>query len=285
MPETLIDNALTVSKGGYGQALALLKGAKVKATAALMTAERAGATVPVKMTADLAESLKTALLQNAVKSGGVTGAVSGQALTAASERLTPALSATFGDIEKAASTSDVMNLTPTQADLLKTQLQRESRMLYAQRGAPNGPKAIGMDATERAEFATQLNTAIDGIAQGYKAANAQAKPLIGAVRGIKQAIRPSGNLYQAMVRPAVGAVLGEETGRRTGVNPIVGAIAGAAMTSPAGMSREAILLSHPAVQAALRQLPRAAAAALRAAIVTRAPQPPSPGSAPEKEPQ
>ena len=64
-------------------------------------------------------------------------------IPAASERLTPALSATFGDIEKAASTSDVMNLTPTQADLLKTQLQRESRMLYAQRGAPNGPKAIG----------------------------------------------------------------------------------------------------------------------------------------------
>jgi hypothetical protein len=72
---------------------------------------------------------------------------------------------------------------------------------------------MGMDATERAEFASRLNDAIDDLASGYKSANAEAKPLIGAVRGIKQAIRPNGNLYQAMVRPAVGGLLGEETGR------------------------------------------------------------------------
>jgi hypothetical protein len=281
LSETLLDNALQVSEGGYGKARALLMTAKGKATAALAKADRAGSVIPVEMSQDLAESFKTALLEKAVKSGGVKAAEMGDAITAASKRLDPQTRALFAKVEQAAEQGDVLHLTPSQADLLKTQLQKESRQLYANRGAPNGPKAIGMDATERAEFATSLNNAIDGLASGYKGANAEAKPLIGAVRGIKQAIRPNGNLYQAMVRPAVGATLGGAAGGHEGGTPgsVAGAIAGAYATSPQGMSQEAIALAHPAVQQALRLLPRYVAAKLADFLSTVQPvsPPPSPG--------
>lgn len=262
LADTLIDEALTVSKGGYDKARGLLTVAKKKATAALNAADSAGATIPVQMSEDVAESLKTALLEDAIKSRGIP--VSPGAITSASNRLPANLRALFGQIETAASTGGPLDLTATQADLLKRRLQSESRMLYAQRGAPNGAKAMGMDATERAELATQINNAIDAVAGGYKAANAEAQPLIGAVRGIKQAIRPNGNLYQAMVRPAVGAAMGATGGSQSDIpgGAAVGAIAGAALTSPAGMSREAILLASPQVQALLKQMPRATAAAL-----------------------
>lgn len=267
LSDTLIDNALTVSKGGYGQARALLMGAKAKATQALATADAAGATLPIRLNPDLADSLKTALLEKAVKSGQVPGAQPGQALDVASARLPGPMRKLFSQIDAAAGQRAGMHsaavpgqafeLTPSQADLLKTQLQRESRALYLNRTAPNGPRAMGMDATERAEYATQLNTAIDALASGYKAANAEAQPLLGAVRGLKQAIRPNGNLYQAMVRPAVGAALGGAAGTHEGGTPggMAGAIAGAALTSPAGMSREAIVLSHPVMQGVLKALP------------------------------
>lgn len=257
LSDTLIDHALSVSKGGYEDARALLLGAKAKATVALHVAERGGATIPIELTPDLAESLKTALLEKAVKAGAVT-APAGQPLSVATKRLDPATQALFAQIDAAAN-GGTLHLSPTQADVFKTQLQKESRALYANRGAPNGQRAMGMDATERGEFASRLNDAIDTIAAGYKAANAEAKPLIGAVRGIKQAIRPNGNLHQALVRPAIGMLVGEETGRHTGVNPIVTGVAGAALTSPAGMSREAIILAHPAMQAILRQVPRSTA--------------------------
>jgi hypothetical protein len=60
----------------------------------------------------------------------------------------------------------------------------------------------------------------------------------------------------------VGAAAGAYGGSETGVGSMTGAIMGAAMTSPAGMSREAILLKDPKVQEMLRQLPRATAMAL-----------------------
>jgi hypothetical protein len=261
--DTLIDNALTVSKGGYDKAFSMLMAAKDKARAALKLADQAGSNIPIELNADLGESLKTALLEHAVKSGKVAskGMEAGEALTVASKRLDPVTRELFGKIDAAATKGGALDLTPTQADLLKTQLQKESRALYANRGAPNGPKAMGMDATERAEFASRLNDAIDGLASGYKSANAEARPLIGAVRGIKQAIRPNGNLYQAMVRPAVGAVVGEETGRHEGgtAGAVVGGLAGMAATSPVMLSREAIILAHPAVKALVRQLPKAIA--------------------------
>lgn len=260
LSDTLIDNALTVSKGGYDKALGLLKAAKQKATAALRQADASGATVPIQVSADVAESLKTALLEEAIKSRGIP--VSVGAVQSATNRLPAHLRTLFNQIDAQVQGGGLLHLQPSHADLLKRRLQQESRALYANRAAPNGPKAMGMDAAERADYAAELNAKIDGVAGGYKAANAEAKPLIGAVRGIKQATRTNGNLYQAMVRPAVGAMMGEGAGQMQGLPSGTGAIAGALMTSPAGMSREAIILKDPRVQQMLKQLPRASALAL-----------------------
>ena len=293
LSDTLIDEALTVSKGGYAKAQALLNAAKSKTRAALGAADATGVTIPIQLSPDLADSLRTALLEKAIKSGGVRRATAGQPLDVATSRLSPEMRDLFQRIGGAegrragmhskAVAGKVFNLTPSQADILKTQLQRESRALYANRGAPNGPKAIGMDATERAEFAAQINSAIDNVAQGYRASNAEAQPLIGAVRGIKQAIRPSGNLYQAMVRPAVGGMLGAAGGSQSEIpgGSALGAIAGAAMTSPAGMSREAIILASPQVQQMLKQLPRASAVALTE-LLTELSRSQTPGTAPQE---
>lgn len=259
LSDTLIDHALTVSKGGYAKAFDLLTRAKVAANAALKASE---GTVPIQMTPDLAESLKTAVLEKAVKAGKVAPMAEGEALTTATQRLDPSTASLFQRAERAAEGGGKLHLTAEEADVLKTQLQKESRALYANRTAPNGQKAMGMDATERAEFASRLNDAIDAIAPGYKAANAEARPLIGAVRGIKQATRANGSVYQSMVRPGVGMITGGLAGQREGGTPgaAVGAAVGGLATSPLGMSAQAIALSHPALQQALKQMPRFAAA-------------------------
>lgn len=258
LSDTLIDNALTVSEGGYGKAKALLMAAKAKATQTLAAADAAGQRLTVDLTPDLGESLKTALLEKAVKAGQLQAPAAGQPVTSATQRLPGPMRTLFQQIDHAIENQLPLALKPSEADLFKTQLQKESRALYLNRFAPNGAKAMTADSTVVADYAAQLNTAIDGLASGYKAANAEAQPLVGAVRGLKQAIRPSGNLVQAMVRPAVGAALGGITGESKygHVGGAVGAVAGAAMTSPAMMSREAIALAHPAVQAVLRQLPK-----------------------------
>src|SRR3990167_8612837 len=70
LSDTLIDEALTVSKGGYDKARGLLVNAKKRANAALQTAEASGTAIPVQMTEDVAESFKTALLEEAIKEIG-----------------------------------------------------------------------------------------------------------------------------------------------------------------------------------------------------------------------
>lgn len=269
LPDTLIDNALSVSKGGYEKALGLLRAAKNKANAALKAADATGATVSVQMTPDVAESLKTALIEDVIKARGLQP--SQGAITSATNRLPQHLQTLFQQIDNAAANNQPLDLVPSHADVLKRRLQLESKPTYAQRGAPNGPRAMGMEAAERAELASQINAGIDQIASGYKAANAEAKPLIGAVRGIKQATRPNGNLYQAMVRPGMGAIMGGAAGYSQDgqAGAAMGAITGAALTSPAGMSREAILLKDPKVQELLRQLPRGLVATLTQALRER----------------
>ncbi len=283
LSDTLIDNALTVSQGGYGKALGLLKTAKAKATATLIDAEKLGAQVPVQLTPELADSLKTAILEKAIKAGQIAAPKAGAPVTTATERLSGPMKQLFQQIDLAADGSIPLLLKPTEADLFKTQLQKESRALYLNRVAQNGPKAMGQSETLMADYAAKLNSALDGVAQGYKAANAEAQPLIGAVRGLKQAIRPSGNLYQAMVRPAFGAVTGGMLGQREGgsTGAALGTIAGAAMTSPAGMSREAIILAHPAMRAVLQQLPKPIAQKLMDALGETLNSPAAPSSAPE----
>ncbi len=281
LSDTLIDNALTVSEGGYGRARGLLLAAKAKATGAVAKADAAGSVLPVQLTPDLAESLKTALLDKAIKAGQVPAPPAGQPITTATQRLRGPMQQLFRDIDHAVTNDVPLSLKPSEADLFKTQLQKESRALYLNRVATNGPKAMEADSIMMADYASQLNAAIDDLATGYKAANAEAQPFIGATRGIKQAIRPSGNLLQAMVRPAVGGMVGAAAGEYKGgtLGGIAGAVTGAALTSPAGMSREAIILAHPAVQKALMQLPKPLAQALVEALsVKESPRAPTPGA-------
>lgn len=277
LSDTLIDNALTVSQGGYEKAKVLLAAAKSKATAAVARADSMGAQIPVEVTPDLAESLKTALLEKAVKTGNVAPPAAGQPVTTAIDRLSAPMKALFKQVDYAAENGVPINLKPSEADIFKTQLQKEARnAVYLNRIAPNGAKAVSQDATVIADYAAKLNDAIDQAASGYRAANKEAQPLIGAVRGLKQAIRPSGNLYQAMVRPGAGLVLGGLAGRQEGGTPgaAIGGMLGATATTPTMLSREAIALSHPAVQSVLRQIPKPFADRVRAALLEALPPTP-----------
>jgi outer membrane lipoprotein SlyB len=263
LSDTLIENAIAVSKGGEAKARTLLQMAKAKANAALGAAEAAGKSVPIQLTPEVADSFKTALIEKAVKTGSAP-VPTGSALTVATDRLPTNVKAFLAQIDEAVKAGETVNITPSQADLLKTQLQKESRALYANRVAPNGPNAQSQEATIKAELASRVNDAIDAIATGYKTANADAKQMLGAMRGVAQARRPSGNLYQAMVRPAVGGMLGAGAGQQQGgtAGAVAGGVLGAAAMSPAGMSKTAITLGNPVFQSILKQLPRASQALL-----------------------
>jgi hypothetical protein len=265
LSQTLINNAITVSRGGLRKARRLLGDAKEAARAALGGAEASGARVPVQLTEDIAESLITAITQDAVRTGQATGG-SGGVVRIATERLSPKVKVLLNTINSARSSGRPMVLTPAEADLLKTQLQRESRRLYRALNMGTGTPAIERQAGLVADFATTLNNAIGDVVPGYRAANAVARPLIGAERGVTQSIRPQGGMVQAMVRPAAGAVLGAGFEQTRGGDPVRGALVGGLLTTPSAMSREAIVLAHPAMQAVFRQLPRAAAALLTRAL-------------------
>lgn len=272
LSDTLIANGLEVSKGGYAQARAYLQAYKAQAEAAVTKATAQGKKIPIALTPDLADSFKQAILRDAIQSGRIsgyaskTGAGKTQPLTIVSERLDPATQRMFNRIDYNAAAGTPLDITPKEADLLKSRLQLESKPWYLNRNPPNGPRAMAMSADEKAEYARRLNELIDDHAPGYMEANEKAQQMIGARRGINQAIRPGGNLLQAMVRPALGAMAGANAGGAAGykeggglgaaMGASMGAVTGAALTSPVGMSREAILLAHPAIQGAIRALPK-----------------------------
>jgi hypothetical protein len=243
---TMIEQALTVTQGGLEKARGLLRAAKTKANAALTTAHAAGATVPITAATD---GLHKTVLQVA-NSEDIEGGL--KVLAAMEKRMQGGRGPT---------------LTPIEADALKRSLQTQSKALYTAQKMGQGRPNVTVQAQALHDMAESLNAAIGDVttqagAPGYRAANAQASELIGAVRGITKGIRPGANLYQAMVRPGVGAVLGGVTGAQTGgtKGAATGALVGGALTSPAGMSRLAVTMTRPSVQAILRQSPRLAAA-------------------------
>ena len=243
---TMIEHALTVSQGGLAKARTLLTGAKAKATAALAQAQAAGATVPITAATDGLQKTLVDVLNSADIEGGL---------------------AALAAVERRIGSGRVRDLTPVAADALKRSLQTQSKQLYTAAKMGQGKPNVSVQAQALADMAASLNDAIGTIttnagAAGYRAANATAAELIGAVRGISKGTRPGANLYQAMVRPGVGAVLGGVSGAQTGgyQGGVAGALVGGALTSPAGMSRVAVALSRPGVQAILRQSPRLAAA-------------------------
>lgn len=254
LSKTLIDNAITVSSGGLRKAREMLVSAKAEANASLATADAKGARIPI---ADVTKALSKTFA-DAANSADPVGGV--RTLVKMARQMTAGRSG---------------SLTMAEADALKRSLQLESKALYRSMTAANGRTPVTLMAQGKADMAAALNEAIEAAttaagAPGYKAANFAAKDMIGATRAITNAIRPGSNLYQAMVRPGVGAMLGGSAGAAEG-HPYAGAVAGAILTSPKTMSAQAIALAHPATQALLKQLPRATAAQ----FIEWAGQPPS----------
>ena len=246
MSNTMMEHALIVSKGGLEKARALLRVQKGKADAALATAQATGATVPITAATDGLYKTLGEVLNSADIEGGL---------------------AMLATVERQIGAQRARALTPIAADALKKSLQTQSKQLYTAAKTGQGKPNVTVRAQALADMAESLNNAIGTIttnagAEGYRAANASASELIGAVRGITKGIRPGANLYQAMVRPGVGAVIGGVSGAQTGgwEGGVAGTVVGGAMTSPAGMSRLAVALQRPGVQAILRESPRLAAA-------------------------
>lgn len=245
LSQTMIDRGLTVSQNGYKQARQFLMQAKAQANAAVQAADAAGARVPITAATQGLNNTLKAIQTSADIEGGLRAAVRAERQVMAGRGA---------------------DMTVAEADALKTSLQREARSLYQAARGPNGKPALNALAQAKADMATALNDAIEAITSqmgpgGYRAANAEAQQMIGATRGIRQAIRPGSNLYQAMVRPGVGAMLGGASGYQQGgpSGGALGAAVGAVATSPGTMSREALILANPAFQALLKQLPRSAA--------------------------
>lgn len=246
LTDTMIEHALTVSKGGLSEARTALRAAKDSANAALQTAHATGATVPITAATDGLQKTLAGVLNGPDIEGGL---------------------AALASVEKAIGKGRAAALTPIEADALKTSLQTQSKALYSALKMGNGRPNVTVKAQALADMAQSLNAAIGDVtekagAAGYRAGNAAAQEMIGAVRGITTGIRPGANLYQAMVRPGVGAVLGGVGGAEAGgtKGAAMGAIVGGALTSPLGMSRLAVTLAKPGVQALLRGSPRLAAA-------------------------
>lgn len=267
LSQTLIDHAITMTQGGYQRAQRLLGGFKAQANAALRTAEKKGLGVDIELTPELAESLKAAAIDKAMK-GGTAKVTPGAPLTAATQRLDAKTKVFLNTIESSVQRKAPMRLTPTEADMFKSHLQRESKnAVYAARLNPNGAGAIETAAAEKAEYAMQLNHMLDDIADGYMASNSKARELIGAARATRQAVRPGKNLYMAMVRPTTGAVLASSLFGGPGGG--AAAAAGAALGTPAAMSSLAVLAGNPVVQQFLKQLPRAVNGMVMASVQAR----------------
>lgn len=242
---TMLEHALVVSRGGLEKARALLRAAKTTANAALAKAQAAGAKVPITAATDGLQQTLVKVLESADVEGGL------RALAAVERRI----GAGRGRM-----------LTPVEADALKTSMQTQSKTLYTAQKMGQGRPNVTVQAQALADMAASLNEAIGTIteqagAAGYRAANASAAELIGAVRGITKGIRPGANLYQAMVRPGVGMAVGGGLGALGGgKEALAGTVIGGALLSPLGMSRLANVLQQQGVQQLLKQSPRLAAA-------------------------
>jgi hypothetical protein len=243
---TTIENAITVTKGGYEKAKAFIIAAKGKANASLNQAHAAGATVPVSAATKGLDKTLAEVLAGADINGGLK---------------------TLAKIEKEITAGRGAALNPMEADALKRDLQGRAKTLYAARVAGKGKPKLSVAEQAYADMAKALNTEIDTVttaagAPGYRAANMEAQEFIGAERGVARGTRTGSNLLQAMVRPGIGMAIGGTVGyRQQGLmGGLAGSVAGAAITSPAGMSRIAVALTNPGVQAALREAPRLAQA-------------------------
>jgi hypothetical protein len=247
LSQTLIDNTLTVTSGGLTRARTLLGQAKDRATQALQTAESNGATVPL-----------SAVTDGLTKTMGTLGKSSDP----------------MGDLQALIKLEDAIKaghpamLTPTQADALKQGLQQEAKLLYTNNIKLNGPSAMTIEAQGRADMASAINAALERVtsaagAPGYQAANHEAQQLIGATRGIREAMSrdtasPGASFFRLLARPTMMGLLGAGIGEYEGglAGAARGATAGYLLSRPSNLSRLAIGLGQPAVKRTLGQVPR-----------------------------
>ena len=246
LSQTMIDKAIAVSPKGLAKARAMLTAAKGEANAALTAAHEKGATVPITAATDGLSRTLAKVMQSEDVEGGI-GALAA--------------------VERKIAAGRAAAMTPMEADALKASLQTQSKALYLAGKMGQGRPNATIKAHALKDMATSLNQHLGDIteaagAPGYRAANAEAAEMIGAVRGLEKGLRPGANLYQAMVRPGTGMLLGGALGSQQGGSKgaAAGALAGAAIGSPQGMSKAAIALSKPGVQIMLRNSPRLAAA-------------------------
>jgi hypothetical protein len=245
LSQTMIDNALTVSKGGLNKARGLLKAAKGEANAALDTAHAAGAMVPITAaTTALQKTFDEVVQHSSDPVGGL---------------------AKLASVERKLTMGRASDLTMQAADKLKTGLQSEVKSLYKQMAMGNGTRGVAIEAIAKADMAQALNQAIEDAAvkagaTGYKAANAAAQELIGATRAISRRLlvrgaTAAGAAADAVTSATVGGALAGPTGA---VGATAAKLGVRAAASPASLSNAALHLSNPAVQAFLRQLPKPA---------------------------
>ncbi len=256
LTQDMIDNAISVSKGGYEKAKRLLRQWKAVATDAVQKADASGARIPMTTATD-AVGPGSEIVDRILHSG-------------APKRNQKRLEQLIDDFAAGRG----VDLRPVEADKIKRELQREAEALYTRRARGLGTPGTKVREEAKAAMAAALNTAIDDVAKqagatgeaGYKYANKQTQSMIGVTRGLRTARRPSGNLYQALVRPGIGMIAGGTAGYQADGAPLAltGAVLGGALGSPAGLSRAALLLGNPAVQAFIGQLPKPLAQAVMA---------------------
>lgn len=263
--DDMIDKALTISKGGLDRALALVARWKGEADQAIQFAEQQGQTVPIKLTWEMTQLLKNALVTDLQKTGGLTPAPG--AVTPLMSRLPKATRTLLIRASRAAAKMQPIDLTPTQADLLKTELQAFVRGKGAYRTGEilKGKSATKIEVEEIKAAASDLNTWLDKIATGYKDANKQAQRAIGASRVIKSQQRSvERHVFRTpVVRGGVIAASGI-TGAAVGHGTLgieVGAVI-EMLDNPYILSHGAVLLKRPAVQAVVSQVPPKTAALL-----------------------
>lgn len=263
LSKTLIEHSITVSQGGLNKARRLLNAAKAEANGALKAADAKGVTIPITAATNGLSKTLTEVMNSADPVGGLSA---------------------LAKAERNIISGRAQELTAAAADALKRSLQAQSKQLYLAAKMGNGRPGLAVMAQAKADMAAALNEAIEQAttaagAAGYKAANHAAQEFIGAMRGVTKGIRPGANLYQAMVRPGAGAIMGGVAGSQEGLpGAIAGAATGAALTSPLGMSSQAIALANPGVRAMAKHLPRGLAALFNefAARSGESPTPPPP---------
>jgi hypothetical protein len=249
MTDDMIQRAITVSKGGLKKARAILSQAKAQANTAIQMADNAGVTIPVTAATDGLTKTLTKVANTPDIDGNLRALVK---------------------VERQILSGRGQAMTVAEADALKASLQSEARGLYRALARGDGRPAFKAMAEAKMDMAAALNEAIEQAtkragASAYRASNAEAQRMIGVTRGLTRAMSGNQNLYQAMVRPGVGAILGGASGYAQGGSggAAIGSVLGGTLGMPSNMSRAALAFARPEVQAALRQAPRLTAGAVQ----------------------